>query len=269
MKRVAIHSVPRSGSTWLGAILDSHPEVIYKFQPLFSYRFKGALSASSSKEEIVKFFATISETPDAFIDQIEAKAKGIVPIFPKGNPECIVYKEVRYHNILPNLLEQDKEAMAIGLIRNPLSVLSSWRHAPREFREDLNWNFLEEWWDAPSKNQGRVEEFYGYAKWKTVAMLFHDLKDRYPNRFYIIRYSDLLRSTMEEVTKLFDFVGLSMADQTISFINSSKEREIEDPYSVYKKKSDDMSWMGRLPDTIVHAVQQDLKDTPLEIYIQA
>ena len=37
---ISIHGVPRSGTSWLGQILDSSPKVRYKFQPLFSYAFK-------------------------------------------------------------------------------------------------------------------------------------------------------------------------------------------------------------------------------------
>lgn len=40
MHKIAIHSVPRSGSTWLGEILNSSANVKYCFQPLFSYKFK-------------------------------------------------------------------------------------------------------------------------------------------------------------------------------------------------------------------------------------
>ena len=44
MKRIAIHSAPRSGSSWLGQILNSSPKVCFRFQPLFSYAFKDYLN---------------------------------------------------------------------------------------------------------------------------------------------------------------------------------------------------------------------------------
>ena len=44
MKRIAIHSVPRSGSSWLGQILNSSLKVCFRFQPLFSYAFKDYLN---------------------------------------------------------------------------------------------------------------------------------------------------------------------------------------------------------------------------------
>lgn len=267
MKRVAIHSVPRSGSTWLGSIFDSHPEVIYKYQPLFSYRFKGALTTESTKEDIVDFFLKMSATPDDFTDQQTAKNKGIVPVFSKIKASCLVYKEVRYHHILSNLLMQDDEVFVIGLIRNPLSTLYSWWEAPREFRKDLGWNFDNEWRLAPSKNQGHKEEFYGYEKWKEVAQLFQLLRQKYPERFYLLHYNKLLSETESEVHKVFDFVGLEMNRQTLSFISASKQRDEADAYAVYKKKNNDRIWQGKLPNTVVQAVTKDLMGTPLAIYL--
>ena len=140
MQRVAVHSVPRSGSTWLGSIFDSHPNVIYKYQPLFSYRFKEMLNTQSSKEDIQHFFLTISKTFDPFTDQIEAKQKGIVPSFKKHEIKAVVYKEVRYHYILKNLLKSDRNIKVIGLIRNPFAVISSWLKAPKEFKESEGFN---------------------------------------------------------------------------------------------------------------------------------
>ena len=61
MKRIAIHSVPRSGSSWLGQILNSSPKVCFRFQPLFSYAFKDYLNEKSSQEDIMTFFEQIAK----------------------------------------------------------------------------------------------------------------------------------------------------------------------------------------------------------------
>src|SRR5690606_410177 len=163
MKRIAIHSVPRSGSTWLGNIFNSHPKVAFKYQPLFSYTFKNALDEKSTKNDILNFYKNINNSNDNFINQKEGIVKGIIPEFIKRPPltHCC-YKEVRYHNILENLLEKDSTIKVIGLIRNPLSVIYSWLNAPKEFRKDLDWRVSEEWRYAPKKNLNKPEEFNGY-----------------------------------------------------------------------------------------------------------
>ena len=45
-KIILITGVARSGTSWIGQIIDSSPEVVYRFQPLFSYAFKGFLDSN-------------------------------------------------------------------------------------------------------------------------------------------------------------------------------------------------------------------------------
>ena len=145
MKKIAIHSAPRSGSTWLGSIFDSNPNVAFRFQPLFSYTHKSQLGNNSTAAEINKFFKDILNTNDDFVLQNKTKSDKAIPSFPKKEITHIVYKEVRYHHILENLLEKENKIKVIGLIRNPLAVISSWLNANKEFRKDLGWEELKEW----------------------------------------------------------------------------------------------------------------------------
>lgn len=259
MKKIAIHSAPRSGSTWLGSIFDSHPLVVYKMQPLFSYAFKDRLSAESSKIEIENFFMELQVSQDDFLDQKEGKEKGIIPSFSKGKEEAVVYKEVRYHHILRNLLEKDREVKVVGLIRNPFSIIRSWLKAPKEFKKELGWKVEEEWRFAPKKNLNKQEEFNGYEKWKEVAFLFLALREAHPSRFYLLQYEDLIDSTFSEVEKLLKFCDLKMDDQTAAFITASSQKNDSDAYSVYKKKKKDEEWKNDLPGYIVDEIKNDPK----------
>ena len=47
--------MPRSGTSWLSQIFDSHPDTKFKLSPLFSYAFKNAVNIESSKKEWLKF----------------------------------------------------------------------------------------------------------------------------------------------------------------------------------------------------------------------
>lgn len=159
--RIAIHSVPRSGSTWLGAIFDSHPNVKYAYQPLFSYAFKNYLNADATKQNILSFFQKLEESDDAFINQDETKKAGIVPEFNKMAINAIAYKEVRYHHILENALRVDSELKVVGLIRNPMATIYSWYKAPKEFRPDLGWKLNDEWRFAPKKMMEKLKSLMG------------------------------------------------------------------------------------------------------------
>ena len=81
--RVAsVHGVARSGTSWLGQIINSHPEVIYRYQPLFSYTHKGAINKNSTRKEILNFFNQVYNTRDQFVlQQTGDEYKGQIPNF--------------------------------------------------------------------------------------------------------------------------------------------------------------------------------------------
>lgn len=267
LKRIAVHSVPRSGSTWLGAIFDSSPNVAFRFQPLFSYSHKGRINERSTKDEISSFFREILYSNDAFVLQFESKRDGLIPSFAKSKLTHVVYKEVRYHHILSNLLRHDDEIKLVGLIRNPLAVIHSWLNAPKEFRRNLGWKELDEWKFAPKKNMGRPEEFNGYAKWKEAVMIFESLYAIYPERVRIVNYGELLNYTIATVQNLFDFCGLSMNEQTLRFIEEGRlTRNDSHPYSVYKVKEADNLWQEGLSESIKHEILYDIQGTIFEKY---
>ena len=67
MRVISIHSVPRSGSTWLLSLFNSNKSKIC-FQPLFSYKFKDFLNIDSTKEHYNKFISELSNTTDSFVN---------------------------------------------------------------------------------------------------------------------------------------------------------------------------------------------------------
>jgi len=269
MKKIAIHSVPRSGSSWIGQIFNSSPNVIFRFQPLFSYAFKDYLNQKSQRKEIDTFFELIAESNDPFLLQQDKIDKGIYPVFKKYHPAThIVYKEVRYHHILENMLKADPDIVVVGIVRNPYAMINSFLNAPREFRKDLGWDEREEWRWAKKKNLDRLEEFFGYEKWKEVLLLFNKLKKEYPTRFYLIKYDELLSDTLNEVEKVFNFCNIKMSEQTRQFLKKSTQNNHEDTYSVYKRKTTDDEWKKSLDPIIIEEISKDLKKNGIDEYLR-
>lgn len=256
--RIAIHSVPRSGSTWLGNIFNSHPNVNFNYQPLFSYAFRNFLSETSSQKEIIEFFNKIATSNDDFIKQKVGIEKGIIPNFKKAEYYThICYKEVRFHYLLENMLKEDKDLKVIGLVRNPFSTILSWLEAPKEFRNDLNWRIEDEWQYAPNKNLGKLEEFNGFEKWKEVTNLFLELKIKYTNNFLLVKYDKLILDTTKSIEKIFSFCNLEVDSQTENFINPKIKIEHNDAYSVFKRKKNDFGWKNKLPKIIEEKIKND------------
>jgi hypothetical protein len=265
-RKIVVHSVPRSGSTWLGSIFDSSPNTCYRYQPLFSFSHKGYLNTHSSKKEIDTFFDDIFNTTDEFVLQKEAIEKGLVPQFKKEELSHIIYKEVRYHYILENLLKKDNDVRLIGLVRSPFAVLNSWIHAPKEFRRDLGWNEMAEWRYAPQKNQNRPEEFNGYDKWKEVLFLFKRLRIEFSEQVFILNYEALLSNPATIVKQLFEFCNLPFTDQTESYLKKDR-KNIMDAYSVFKNKKKDDQWKTSLHPEIIKAIKIDLADNNIDEYL--
>jgi hypothetical protein len=241
MKRVAVFSVPRSGSSWLGQLINSSENVAYSFQPLFSYKFKDALNDSSDKSEVVRFFNDICKTDDVFV----RGGMGGGVSFEKKEITHSVFKEVRYLNLIEHLHRTDDELQFVFLVRNPIDVISSWVNAPKEF--DTSWDINEELVEAANKNQGKPEEYYGLGKWVEACNIFSSIEDR----SFIIRYEDLVKDTAQEVSNLFGFLGLEFGEQTKNFIEDSTTKHSEDPYSVFKGKRS----KNTLPSSIITRIE--------------
>ena len=266
MSRFALHSVPRSGSSWVGAVLNKHPDINYFFQPLFSNSFAPTLTDKSSYEDIIKFYDELRNTNDSFVQQLRFGEQNHLRNKDSNN---ILYKEVRYHHIVENLLQKDPTIKIIGLIRNPLGVINSWLKAPKEFRRDLKWNELDEWKNAHKKNLNKEEEFNGFNKWKETSLLFERLSTMYPDSFYLIQYSELLHNSTIAFEGILKHLNLEMHEDMLSFIDRTKSSSINniDSYSIHRIKTVDDGWKTQLNPIIVKAIQNELKDSILEKYL--
>lgn len=261
-----VAGAPRSGTSWLGQIFDSSPDVRFRFQPLFSYAFKGRLNHQSSKKEIQCFLDELYQSKDDFLLQTDKRETGQYPIFKKNEYQShLVFKENRYQYLFTRILNQFDRLKFVGIIRNPCAVINSWLKADKEFPPDAE--IQEEWRMGQCKNLGREEEFFGYYKWKEVANLYLDLKDKWPARVSLLRYEDLVSDTENQVRELFNFSRLSVQSQTISFVDNCNLKVVDTPYSVFKKKSVKDTWRNELPDNITQEIYSDISGTRLEQFL--
>lgn len=265
MDKLAIFGVPRSGTSWLGQIFNSHPNVTMRNQPLFSYEHKGRLNETSSQKEIYSFFEEIYNSRDDFA-LMASEAQKNYPIFSKStNQTHIIFKETRYLQIVENILAQCPNVKILGIVRNPLATLASWLQAPKEYNPE--WIFLDEWRLASSKNQNKPEEFYGFSKWKEVAENFLRFEEMYPNQFKLVRYDQLNENPLNIADELLKFCGLILHPQVEEFIKTSQSKHDADPYSVFRAKRSDNQWQKILPADVIKQVQKELANTPLQTFL--
>lgn len=253
MQNVAIFGVPRSGTSWLGQIFNSSPDVVYRYQPIFAYSFEETLSEDSSSKEIQRFHNELLLTEDDFVCQKKNISGNNPPQFAKNNATHLVWKEVRYLNIIENLIQRSS-IKVIGIIRHPCGVLKSWMRAPKEF--DSDWSIEEEWRYAEKKNSGD-HEFYGYERWLQATRMFKELEESYPEQFKAVTYEGLLNNLAGQAASLFDFVELAMFEQTRGFLEESTTQSSDDPYGVYRKGKKGNEWKEKLSSAISNQILKD------------
>lgn len=267
-KIISIHGVPRSGTTWLGQIIDSSPKIRYKFQPLFSKSFKDRLYVRSSKKDMEQFFNELYEYEDDFLDRKKEKNKGIHENFSNkvGNPKFLAMKHVRYHYLIPQLLKKISNFYVIAIIRNPCAVLYSWKNAPKEFR-DCDGDFKKEWLFAGKRNEFKPEEYFGFYKWLEATELFLQMKEQHKNRVYVLQYEKLRDNTETEIKSLFSFLDIKLTTSTIDFIEKSTTKHSADTYSIFKGNKRRNLWKRNLDKNIINKIYKWLYDTKFDKYL--
>lgn len=256
---IGIIGAPRSGTSWTGQIFNSAPDVLYRMQPFYSWKFRDRINVRSSKDEIDKFFKEIYKSKDAYLEQSERKNKGVYPIFKekKECPNIMVFKEVMFHYLMPVIMENVENLKIIAIIRHPVDVLTSFYNAPREFNPELD--IYDEWYFAQSRNCLLPENYFGYHKWKEYVNIITILEEKYQNRVRIVKYEDIVNQTEKIVIDMFEFSGIPFLEQTKKFIYDSKHCTVDDPYAVFRNGTEKIN-KKKLPEDIIKIIKSDLKE---------
>lgn len=225
--QVAIFGCPRSGTSWLGQLFNASEHVAYRYQPLFSYEFKDWFGRHGvDAASLEAFGAALIDARSDFVLQ------ALRP--PKQPPAThLVWKEVRYHQLMPALAAQPGLRRLLYIHRPALDVINSWYQAPKEFRagQDIHAEYLH----APSKNTD-PSEWNGYARWKASLAMALDLQAQQPGRVLLVSYERLRADPRTQLAALFDAVGLPMTPQVHDFIATSTSRHDDDAYGVFRTR---------------------------------
>lgn len=262
-----ICGAPRSGTSWVGQILDSSPDTAYRYQPLFSWAFKNCLNIVSKKTEYLDFFKKIYYSKDDFLLQTERKKKGLYPKFNKKrkNPPTLLIKMIRYHYLLQPMLEHFHDILKlVFIVRHPCGVINSWLKTPKEFITGLD--PIREWEKADSRNIGKPEEYWGYEGWKRALDICLKIKDEFPTNIYLLNYERLVENTLIETEKIFNFLKIDITTQTFDFIASCHATHDNDPYSVYKMKGVKDNWKTELDPRIKNIILKKIEQLPLYLF---
>lgn len=267
-KVIAIFGMPRSGTSYVGQIIDSSKDVAYRLEPIFSFRLKNMVDEKSTRKEFEHFFELAYDAfDDEFMNQLDKRKSGLYPTFDKSNPSVLAFKTTRFHQILPSLLElfSEDELKVVCVVRHPAGAISSWLRNPREFPHDIDYRSSREWRTGSCRKTAK-EEFWGFDDWLAVTSAHIDLESRYSN-FKLFQYEDIVINSQQKVKEIFDFCGLSFEQQTIQFLKDSQSNSIDDPYAVFKNRSVINQWKSKLDIEIQNEIIRDVKQSKLERFL--
>jgi hypothetical protein len=268
MKIVSIHSSPRSGSTWIQSVLQSHPKITTRFQPLFSYRYKNIINDDTDIDAYNHFIEGLINTDDEFVlCKSEFHQKNNINIncdTDHINNTTLVMKNVHNHNQIINLIRLNPDIKIIGLIRHPCAVVNSFIKCKNEYdpfseNEPLPGN---EWLYGSKKNIDN-NYFWGYIGWIRTMNIFLHIKEVYPDNIIFIQYEKLITDPNNEFQKLFQFINLEFDNKVRDFLNDHTNNNndihtIHSDYSIYNYNQPHDKWKEELDKDIQKYIFENL-----------
>ncbi|GAB0099032.1 hypothetical protein DMENIID0001_148520 [Sergentomyia squamirostris] len=260
----------RSGSSFLGDILNSVPGTFYNFEPLFMLHktiirnegdFRASLALSNirkllqcdysgagirvhlkvSKEipfvkKNTRFWRLCEEYPK-FCWRSDFHSE-ICRLFPLQSMKIIRLPLLIAGKLLDDL---DLNVRIAYLIRDPRGVLQSRKHQ--------DWCTGKLHCDDPSTVCGDLVADYN------AAQLLHKM---YPDRFRVVRYEDLCLNPYEVTTEILKFYGLpSMDPEVVKFLESHTKVRIGNGFSTYRDtKSAPFHWIKDLSYEEIDTIQR-------------
>lgn len=264
MKKIIITGMPRSGTSWLGQIVNSDPCVAFRTEPLFSYKFKNLLNVKSSCKEVNDFSDSLLDVDDSFILQKANQSTGYYPTFEKGHPTTIAYKTTRHHELLEKYLDCLNGLNIVAIVRHPCGAINSWFKSYREFNKK-GCQQSRDWRDGGCRNN-EVGEYWGFDDWLKTTTLFVELSNSNKN-FHLLKYGDLVAKPLDVVAELFTTLGIDLHPQSVDFLSNSHSRHDDDPYSVYKDISVVHRWKDELNPAIADEILEISRENGLSCFL--
>ncbi|MCQ9206660.1 MAG: sulfotransferase [Omnitrophica bacterium] len=259
-KIMGIFGSGRSGTSWLGSIVSSHPEVVYRFEPFHGLRnnekikyflnlFKsGKFEAKYLKELYLtllpanpwfeeppffqKRYATRSKKGKIFFYYLAKKITLLSKFYewnfsPLDFP-ILAFKEAHMEVILEQLVTKTNIPI-VYILRHPCAVVQSYNVGHKKGimpagREIILEDLLQQ------QNPSLAKKFEGKIKQmslteKTALLWYMDTERAFhaiTNRqnVKIIIYENLCREPQKVVNEVFQHFGLNFPNQTISFLKN-------------------------------------------------
>lgn len=258
-----IFGIGRCGTTWLGAMVSSHPEVAYRFEPFHRLK-KSKIAISTALERIraedfstqdldLIYQALLPAYPEIEKPPFFAKNYGMFPLGrtltwtlarktswagnvfsqlyqPQGKP-TLIFKEVALVDVLTKLLSVNQVPI-VYMLRHPCGVISSVLKGQQDAlmptgRRSVLLNLLTEHQpQLAAQYAAKLPEMH-VAEQEALLWLLDAEKAiqvcQANPHALIVVYEQLVEKPLETLEKIFSHFGLSMDSQVEKFLEQSTE----------------------------------------------
>lgn len=216
---IFIISQPRSGSTYLQNLLSNNTEVNTCSEPWillnFANHIKPELVEATFNNKLANkvFQNYLSKYPEIELNiAIKNLLLDLYAPMAKGY-NFVIDKTPRYWELMDELVELFPKSKFIILKRNPIDVVTS---------IIKTWNI---------KNLLELNEYRRDLLLAPKQIHTFCEKNKNNKNVYTLRYEDLTANPIDEVKKLYDWIGISFSSSVLNTENNSKYKGIYgDPY---------------------------------------
>lgn len=268
--RTVVFTTWRSGSTFLGDILNSLPANFYHYEPLLDYgivQVRGPPYADAAILTLKNLLNCNYTDLHAYLDYGKVhnmlfthniRLWSYCEVYPQYcwepkflNKFCKLFpfqsmKTVRMRLKLAEALLEDKglNVKVILLVRDPRGTMQSRRHR--------------DWCPgAPDCDQSSYLCADLVADYSAAIRL----KKLYPSRFRVIRYEDLSLNPYQMTKDLFTFIGLSLHPKVKFFLDSHTTMNIGGVSSTFRdSKNAPFHWKNELNYTEVQQIENNCRE---------
>jgi len=267
--RAMVSTTWRSGSTFLGDIMDSHPATYYHYEPLLHYDIRQARTGALAADAI----RTLKQLMHCNYTNLESylnygknhnwlflhntrlwkycKEGGNPRLSYCWSPEflnrfCPLFpfqsiKTVRLRLNLTRQLVEDKSlnVRVLLLVRDPRGTIQSRKHR--------TWCPGNPDCDEPARLcQDLVSDYHSAVK----------LVKEYPKRYKVVRYEDFSMDPFNNTIEVFDFFGFSFHPKVSKFLDTHTKTNIGGVSSTFRdSKTAPFKWREKLTIKEVDKVQ--------------
>ena len=256
-----IVGTPRSGTTWTQLLLSSHPDIVTGRETHLFERYVQPLMKKFDWEKETAAADGMSRymTRPQFLEDVagpmfRAGLDQIAKLCPSA--PIVLEKTPSHLHALPQIDRMTaKRARFLHVIRDPRSVVASWRAGATE-----------DWGDWADKSVETIA-----MKWRNShsGEKFEFRKELLADRYKCIRYEDLLADPEREIGKVFQWLNVSVAPDALRDIvarntlsalaDSSSSTQASDPRnesrSNFFRKGQSDAWKEELPQDAIAKIE--------------